>query len=417
MTTDTLTLEGLQNKLAFMQIKQQRLVSMTAMINLNTDVNDLIEELQKICSFELSVRRIAFYFRGSKQFSLKKSHGCEHLDTTEDLEVIALLSEHSRPSRLDHSNVFLKQFEYVIPVMHKAEPLAYVLVGDMDTEMPSQDDVFDTITFIQTLTNIVAVAIENKRLFKKQVAQEALNREIELGRQMQRLLIPDELHDADGVKMDSIYQPHFGVGGDYFDYIRLPNGKHLVCIADISGKGVGAALLMANVQAHVHALAEKGLKPKEFVEQLNRSVLRITKGDRFITFFGGVYDDATGELIYVNAGHNPPLFCVGSDPIVSLRTGCTILGNFEELPTIEVGRYQLKERGLLVLFTDGLTDLVSPDGAFLNSEDVVDFCDRNRDLSPELFNQELLQHIDTFTGGSTSHPDDISVFTIELIPS
>lgn len=417
MTTDTLTLEGLQNKLAFMQIKQQRLVSMTAMINLNTDVNDLIEELQKICSFELSVRRIAFYFRGSKQFSLKKSHGCEHLDTTEDLEVIALLSEHSRPSRLDHSNVFLKQFEYVIPVMHKAEPLAYVLVGDMDTEMPSQDDVFDTITFIQTLTNIVAVAIENKRLFKKQVAQEALNREIELGRQMQRLLIPDELHDADGVKMDSIYQPHFGVGGDYFDYICLPNGKHLVCIADISGKGVGAALLMANVQAHVHALAEKGLKPKEFVEQLNRSVLRITKGDRFITFFGGVYDDATGELIYVNAGHNPPLFCVGSDPIVSLRTGCTILGNFEELPTIEVGRYQLKERGLLVLFTDGLTDLVSPDGAFLNSEDVVDFCDRNRDLSPELFNQELLQHIDTFTGGSTSHPDDISVFTIELIPS
>lgn len=416
MTTDTLTLEGLQNKLAIMQLKQQRLMSLTTMINLNTDVTKLYSELQTTCSFELSVRKVAFFFKEGDGFVLKSHHGCEEPDSNEIDLVTSTLKRYGRTAKLDVDDKFLKQFGYVIPVLHKSNALAFALIGEISDTDQTQTDLFDTLRFIQTITNIVAVAIENKRLFKIQVEQEAFNREIELGRQMQRLLIPDELHDADGIKMDSIYQPHFGVGGDYFDYIRLPNGKHLVCIADISGKGVGAALLMANVQAHVHALAEKGLKPKEFVEQLNKSVLRITKGDRFITFFGGVYDEATGELIYVNAGHNPPLFCVGADPIVSLRTGCTILGNFDTLPTIEVGRYTLKERGLLVLYTDGLTDLVDPSGNLLNSEDVIKFCNTHRASSPTEFNQSLLQHIDQFTGGITSYPDDISVFTIELIP-
>ena len=128
---------------------------------------------------------------------------------------------------------------------HKKNPIAFALVGGVRAD----SDEYTRIQFITTFTNIIAVAIENKRLFKKQIEQERYARDMELASSVQKMLIPDHLPKSKFFEMATVYKPHFTVGGDYFDFIQYDERRLTFCIADISGKGVSAAILMANFQA------------------------------------------------------------------------------------------------------------------------------------------------------------------------
>lgn len=304
----------------------------------------------------------------------------------------------------------LQDFNVVIPVIHLSKPLAYVLIGDMPENISTDEQ----LKFIQTLTNIVIVAVENRKLLRVQIEQEVLKKELELAAQMQSTLFPDKLPDNDITEMAAVYLPHHDIGGDYYDYIELPNGELMFCVGDISGKGVAAALLMSNFQANLRLLSKNNSELTVFIEVLNDTVSRITKGEKFITLFLGIYDPKTRILRYVNAGHNPSILYQDGN-LTELSTGCTLLGMFEDLPRISSGEVQMKKNSLLVNYTDGLTDFENEKKEYYGLERLQDFILKHHALNAEKFNKKLMEEVKTFKGAGGIFLDDITLLTCRFL--
>jgi sigma-B regulation protein RsbU (phosphoserine phosphatase) len=303
----------------------------------------------------------------------------------------------------DHPS--LRDFDIVIPVYHKKMPIAYALIDGIK----ASEDAYNKIEFITTYTNIIAVALENKRLFKRQVEQETLRREMELASSVQRMLIPDKLPQGTRYELDAIYKPHLNIGGDYFDIVRYDDNRIVLCIADISGKGVAAALLMANFQANLQSMIYQYRDLQTFVFAINQAVYHITRGDKFLTLFVGELDLKARKLYYINAGHFPP-FLKCRDVVCRLEQGCTVIGAFENIQKIEMGECVLEGEGLILMFTDGLTDLRNANGKFFEEKYVEEEIKSYKGHSAKEFNQKLLARMEEFKG-EMDYSDDIAVLT------
>ncbi len=307
----------------------------------------------------------------------------------------------------NNKNRKLEEFDVIIPVYHKATALAYVLFGDLKTD--ENDSLEEKLKFIQTITNIVIVAVENKKLFNNQIQQEVMRKELEFAAKMQSMLIPSDLPNNDIVEMASEYLPHHDIGGDYYDCIELNEHELAFCIGDISGKGIAAALLMANFQANLRTEIHKIYDIAAFTRLLNERVGQITKGEKFITFFLALYDSRTRKLTYVNAGHNPPLL-VNNGEIKELDKGCTLLGMFDELPRINVGEIEVAPNAVLINYTDGLIDFENTAGEFFSFERFEQFLNSNYHLGMEEFNKKLLDYVSDFKGEAL-FMDDITILS------
>src|SRR5690606_34792544 len=212
-----------------------------------------------------------------------------------------------------------------IPVAQKRNNLAIAFVGGIyDDE--SRFDSEDALRFIQALSNIIIIAIENKKLARKQLAQEALRKELEIASDVQQFLFPEKLPNTRNLKIEASYLPHDRVGGDYYDYIPINQNQFLICVADVSGKGIPAALMMSNFQASLRTLVRLTPNLVDIIEALNYQVLENTKGEKFITFFAGIYDIRLKTMVFVNAGHNPPILWDPKNGIRLLEDGSTVLG-------------------------------------------------------------------------------------------
>jgi sigma-B regulation protein RsbU (phosphoserine phosphatase) len=405
-------IEKLEHELHLRQLQVNRLLTLTQSINNNVSAEELYGMYQSFLSFELGLKRIALYVEGLKHdgWQCACHHGLTPQQQTYNIvDELHAFKELVNLDAADHP--FLSVFELVIPVLHKDKAIAYVFIGGFGED----DDVYEKVQFITTITNIVAVAIENKRLFKQQIEQERLRREMELAAEMQRLLIPTSLPVKDAYELASIYQPHFGVGGDYYDYLEFPDGKLAFCIGDISGKGMAAALLMSNFQANFNTLINKRTPLDEFIQDLNTSVNRITGGERFITFFVAEFDLHRKTLRYINAGHNPPILACASKTVL-LKDGCTILGSFKELPTITVGEIVLDQPMLLLTYTDGLVDLRNEQGDYFDENLLGTFVQEHHALSAVAFNAKLFARLNAFKGNQ-GYPDDFTVLTAKFFPT
>jgi phosphoserine phosphatase RsbU/P len=399
---------ALERELTLKQLQINRLLSITQAINNNVSAGDLYIMYHSFLSWELGVKKMALYIReDDDSWRCVCSIGLTELQLQSDIR-----QELPKYTRLKHlegaEHPLVREFDVVIPVQHKEMPIAYVFIGGFADD----EDMYGKVQFITTITNVIAVAIENKRLFKRQLEQERFSRELELAGEMQRMLIPGVLPDTPRYSLAGLYRPQLGVGGDYFDYREFEDGKLVFCIGDISGKGIAAALLMANFQANFHTLIDKRETLEEFIRDLNSAVHHVTGGDRFITFFVGEYHPATRCLQYINAGHNPPLL-VTADQFVQLNKGCTILGSFKELPKVETGRMQIDGDAIIFLYTDGLTDLRAADGAFLDEHVLHRFVRTHYMLPPKDFNASLMEQIELFRGDQV-FPDDFTLLTCRI---
>ncbi|MEM7102097.1 MAG: PP2C family protein-serine/threonine phosphatase [Bacteroidota bacterium] len=400
-------IELLERDLYLKQLQINRLLDVTQAINNNLSVDNLYNIYKSTLNWELGIKKMILFVKDFGEWQCVTSIDVEPELTKVDLTDV--FAKYKRVANLDEKNhPLLKDFDIVVPVYHKDYPIAFTFIGGLD----EHDNTYEKIQFVTTITNIISVAIENKRLFKRQLEQERLKKEMELAEQMQKLLIPNTLPSNSHFELDSIYKPHLGVGGDYFDFIQLNEKEFVVCIADISGKGVAAALLMSNFQANLQLLVRRDISMRQMVELLNESVLRITKGDKFITFFIARYNIETRILTYVNAGHNPPLL-YGRDHVTYLRDGCTILGIFPEIPSVDVGEIRVSPDSLLVAYTDGLTDIRNEADEFFNTEMLHDFLEKYQELSVKSFNEKLLSTIDEFRG-EFEYPDDVAVVTCKI---
>src|SRR6185312_12688090 len=177
-----------------------------------------------------------------------------------------------------------------------------------------------------------------------------------------------------------------------FDFIRLNDHEFLWCIADVSGKGISAALLMANFQASLHAWSAVEEDLTNVVERLNKIVINNTKGERFITLFIAKYNEKTRKLSYINAGHNATiLFSQGE--VTTLKLGTTMIGVFDELPFLNQGEIDIDPGSLIVNYTDGLMDHEYQGAKTWDEESLIEFVKTHGHLSPEEFNHLLMNHI------------------------
>jgi sigma-B regulation protein RsbU (phosphoserine phosphatase) len=201
----------------------------------------------------------------------------------------------------------------------------------------------------------------NRMLLSELVRKTQLEADQIAARQIQQTLTPAQVEKVPGYEVETFYKPFRDVGGDYFDVIELGDRRTLFAVADVSGKGMPAALLAANIQALVRSIAGGGADPLALTRQMNRHLSRYTPSDRFATAVFVVLHRDSGELTYVNAGHNAPIV-FGSGPARSLQATGMPLGLFLEA-AYTANTAQLAPGGALLLFTDGLTDSISGERA------------------------------------------------------
>jgi len=400
----------LERQLQVKQLQMESLLEVTKAINNNMSYTSLYSIYKFILMAQLGVERFLFYIKRDDTWEIATM-----IDIKDEKELeISLeneLSFYTKTTNLEDAKTgCAKHFNTIVPVLHKNTPLAYTLLGNV--ALHGNERMEEKLKFIQTITNIIAVAIENKRLVRQQIETETYKRELKLAADVQSLLIPDVLPNDDKISINGIYKPHQSIGGDYYDYIPISTEEAFICIADISGKGVPAAILMANFQAVLHTLVTERHSMIPLVYKLNKRVVEITQCEKFITLFLAKYNAKTRKLIYVNAGHNPSLLINNGDVEV-LHKGCTILGMFEELPEISFGETVIKPESILLNYTDGITDTSNLKGELFETEYLIDFMKDNENLSPPKFNLKLIEALDDFKGDKL-YDDDISILTCKM---
>jgi len=353
-----MTPEQLLDELERKDIQLKDILDITQAININSSEESLYTIYKWILQGSLYVGKLALYVY-ENNWRCKVHFGTNQVPIILEIDTIAHLKEVTALQDLPAMHAFFQEFDWVLPILFKDEVLAYIFVEKYE----HKDRINHTpvnLQFIQTLTNIIIVAIENKKLIRKQLKQELHNKELEIAKRVQSMLIPRNLPNTETLQMKATYLPHDLIGGDYFDYIPLAEGKFLLCIADVSGKGVPAALLMSNFQATLRMVVRHTYRLKNIIDELNLLIYQNAQGEHFITFFLAIYDTNKHILRYINAGHNPPfLLNKNTHEISTLDIGTTILGAFQNLPFIEEGVIRDVNNFLLFCFTDGVPETVN----------------------------------------------------------
>lgn len=314
----------------------------------------------------------------------------------------------------DFEETEFSEFNLVIPIKHKQSLLALVFVGGIDKDDPRYEN-GDGLKFLQALSNIIIVAIENKKLARRQLEQEAFRKELEIASDVQQFLFPEKLPNTELLKVEASYLPHDVVGGDYYDYIPINKNQFLICVADVSGKGIPAALMMSNFQASLRTLLRQTPNLRDIVEALNFQVLENTKGEKFITFFAAIYDISLKTMVYVNAGHNPPVLVDRKNGIRLLEDGSTVLGAMHPLPFINEGFVTDLEDFLLFCYTDGLTETINEQGIEFGQEALLNYFNEKSTITKNLktIHQDIIVALDSFKGNNGYH-DDITMLSCRV---
>lgn len=382
------------------------LLQVTKAINSNFPSSDLFSIFEYILSRQLGFSKFAYCsFDEIWKWPISFGATQETLNIQPEFDLAPFLD---MTFLSEQENSQLQNFDLVVPIHHKNRALAYLLVGELDIELMKRDRKFD-LEFVQTISNVIAVAIENKRLFKENVQQEIFKRELAMAREVQSMLIPSSLPNDEFVDFAAFYQPHRQVGGDYYDYIRINEHEMIFCVADVSGKGISAAILMANFQAYLRAMVQHEPNLKNLVLGLNDKVVQSAKGEKFITLFIARYNSQTRELTYVNAGHNPPVL-KKTDGIEILTLGTTGLGMLEKLFRLESGNVHLPQDSVLVCYTDGLVEQEDDSGSDFGIEHLIELIEQNTDKTSEQINTILVQNLVSYKGNQP-YVDDIALLT------
>jgi sigma-B regulation protein RsbU (phosphoserine phosphatase) len=398
-----------RNKL--MEIKLSSLLEITKAINNNYKTAQLLDIFVNVLNNQLSIDKLALIGTKGKNWQCILKFGVEKEININPIEEFKSATE---ITSLDYINSSLKnEFDIVVPVYHKNTPLAYILIGDLNDEKLEMSPIIKHLPFIQTLTNIIFVAIENKKLAKETVRQAAVQKELELAFEMQSMLFPSELPNNDIIQIDARYMPHQQVGGDYYDFIQLNEKEIAFCVADVSGKGVAAALLMSNFQANMRILFNHTTQLTDLVHELNSKVMMSAKGEKFITLFIAKLNLETKMLTYINAGHNPPLL-MENDNVSLLKTGTTGLGMLDELVSVKEGVLTLSSNSTIICYTDGVTELENESNEDFGVQGLTDALTENKTASMADLNSIILKTLENHKG-NRNYIDDIALFSCHII--
>lgn len=374
-------------------LELKALLEITQAINENQSETVLVNIFKFTCLVHLDIKSLILYVSKDDIFERKISHGVKgKVPLALNADQVVDEKESGQLQIQLNDEYSFDELETYLPVYHKDKMLAILFL-----KRKSSDTELD-LDFTQALTNILVVALENKRFARKQLQQEVLNREVAIASQVQQMLFPATLPETDELKAKVTYYPHSMVGGDYYDLIRKSDDVVYFCIADVSGKGIAAALLMSNFQAALRTLLRSDANFSVIIHQLNYTLIENTKGERFITFFLGEYNFRTKSLRFVNAGHNPPVLCwEKSKKTELLEAGTTVLGAFEELPFLEIGERRNLDNFTIHLYTDGLTEAMNPQEEEYGEDRFIGYVNSHMDTNPADFHEGFFGKMKAFT--------------------
>ncbi len=271
------------------------------------------------------------------------------------------------------------------------------------------------LEFLYSLGNLAIISIENAHLFKDALEKQRMEDELIIAREIQQGLLPEKLPSIPGFDIAALTIPSKEVGGDYYDIITRQNGEYILAIGDVSGKGTPAALLMANVQAALRALAPHCTSVSETTGQINDLTYANTRsGSKFITFFWGILDPQTHQFRFSNAGHNPPYLLRKDGTIEGLEEGGLILGVFKTMTPYGEATVTLSPGDVLVMYTDGVSEAMNQSNDQFTEEQLEVVLKESTHFSAKEIIQKVQQALESHTQG-TPQSDDITMLVLKAI--
>jgi len=394
------SVERLEQRLEVQDYKLNALLDVTQGINARATEAELLEQYRVTLAENLGIHRLVLYANDDGWKCLLTNGVAGEIPSV--LE--ASFFDKGGQVRL-HSSQGNEEFDVVIPVLHNGAPIAYLLAGDTE-EGTGVSPVVKHLRFIELLTNVLIVALQNKRLELERVRQEATRRELELAADLQSMLVPADWPRDRDVDVAAFYKPHLEVGGDYYDVFSVDEDRLVFCMADVSGKGIAAAFLMSNFQANLRAIFQ--YEPSDLakvVTQLNKRVMDNAKGEKYITLFAAVYNRRDQSLQYINCGHNPPVLMSADGTTQQLELGCCGLGMFREIPSIEAGTVNIRPGATLLCYTDGLVEQENSDDVPFGMQRMEEVVRERRGMPVDAVQEALIEAVRTFKGAEPSFDD------------
>ena len=394
------SVERLEQRLEVQDYKLNALLDVTQGINARATEAELLEQYRVTLAENLGIHRLVLYANDDGWKCLLTNGVAGEIPAV--LE--ASFFDKGGQVRL-HSSQGNEDFDVVIPVLHNRAPIAYLLAGDTE-EGTGVSPVVKHLRFIELLTNVLIVALQNKQLELERVRQEATRRELELAADLQSMLVPADWPRDRDVDVAAFYKPHLEVGGDYYDVFSVDEDRLVFCMADVSGKGIAAAFLMSNFQANLRAIFQ--YEPSDLakvVTQLNKRVMDNAKGEKYITLFAAVYNRRDQSLQYINCGHNPPVLMSADGTTQQLELGCCGLGMFREIPSIEAGTVNIRPGATLLCYTDGLVEQENSDDVPFGMQRMEEVVRERRGMPVDAVQEALIEAVRTFKGSEPSFDD------------
>lgn len=271
----------------------------------------------------------------------------------------------------------------------------------------------DHLKVLTTLSSVAAIRVENARLAEEQIERERLERELQVASEIQQRFQPASAPQLAGYELQGISFPCYEIGGDYYDFINRANGNLVVALGDVSGKGTAAALLMSSLHAAVHAQFENHDSLAETIAAINRYLVESIPANRFVTLFYAELNPTTGELRFLNAGHNPPLIVHASGTMEQLAAGGLPLGIMAEADFRE-GRTTLNAGDVLVIYSDGVSEATGPTGEEFGPTRLYEAVARNLDASAAGIRDRIESALTKFAQG-TPAGDDITMVIVKRL--
>jgi sigma-B regulation protein RsbU (phosphoserine phosphatase) len=395
----------------------------------------LLQTVATRLSETLHINRIAVLLGGSA-YRPAYSIGCEavsDLSFTAESATVKTLQAQPEPVHVyleDHDSWIYREpgsteaeraqllrleTELLLPLSINDKLLGFISLGPKRSEEPFTSN---DLRLLKSLATQTGLALENAKLvaaITEEVAQrERLNREVEIAREVQERLFPQELPPVAGLDYCGACRPAMGVGGDYYDFLALSGGELGIAIGDVSGKGIGAALLMAGLQASLRAEANRSgpMELATLIANVNRLMYQSSTSNRYATLFYAQYDPGTQMLTYVNAGHNQPMLFRKGEEVIRLATGGTVVGLLETFP-YQQASLKLGPGDLLVAFTDGISETMNSSDEEWGEERLIQAVKTHIALPSNELISQITAAADIFASGADQH-DDMTLVIIRV---
>jgi len=385
--------------------------------NSTIDKKKILNMLMYTIMGETTVKQLLVYCKDEKGFTLEAEKGRNTQEKWQSAELLQLLHQVQNSQLLssDDSEFQLlidAGIQAVVPMTIQDEIRGIVLIGSKINGQILQQNELD---FISTLCNRAMLSLENIRLFHDALEKQRLEEEMAIAHDIQKRLLPGSFPQLEKVEIYGMNIPCRHVGGDFFFFFQLDDQHIAITIGDVSGKGVGASLLMSNLHAGLHSLVEPDCDLPELVSRLNNLIHAATNYDKFITFFYAEVDLLSLKLRYVNAGHNPPYVFHKDGSFYTLNDGGLILGMMPNV-SYEMGEIDLNPGDYLITFTDGVTEAKAANNDMYEEERlealIKDTVVQNKSITQ--FADILIQQLDQFCLNEPQ-TDDITMLGLKVL--